>query len=232
MSNLKVHGFNHITFWQEDGIGVIAIRSDSNGRINVNLIQELIMAFGTAIADSEVKAVALTGINDNFLTGLNWFEDSQGFEDTIDTSHTLVNIIKAMKKPLFALLNGDAIDFGYELALLSDYIIAVKKSNVGFNNGYLFMAGGSHTWNRFRFLGTGHAQERINVDMVIENEGEFLEDSKKLIRENMLVDFPSIRQNRLAGISRSILVETDKLLRSYYSRFREEKKDTEKDSKA
>ncbi len=227
MSNLKVHGYKHITFWQEDGIGVIAVRTDSSGRSNVNLLQELIMTFGTAVADDLVKAVALTGINHNFLSGLLWFEESQGFEDTVDMSHTLVNIIAEMKKPVFALLNGDAIDYGYELALLSDYIIALDGVRVGFNDGYLFMAGGSLTWNRYSRLGIGPVEERVNADTVIGTEKDFLDEAKKIVMANSSFDFPSIRKLRLANISSAIHVETEKLLRSYYSGKNEEKQKAE-----
>ncbi len=222
MSNLRVHGYKHITFWQEDGIGVIALKSDSRGVCNVDVIRELIMAFGTAVADDEVKSVALTGINNNFLTGLSWFEDSQDFAETVDMSHTLVNIIAALKKPVFALLNGNCIDYGYELALLSDYIISDENTVVGFNNGYLFMAGGSATWPRFRFLGTGGAKEGINVDRVIPANADFLTRSKELILSYSDFDFPSIRRNLLSGITTAVLLETDKLLRSFYLKNRQE----------
>lgn len=218
MSNLKVHGYKHITFWQEDGIGVIALRTDSRGIANVDIISELIMAFGTAVADDDVKSVALTGINRNFLAGLNWYEESQDFLETVDMSHTLVNIIAALKKPVFCLLNGDAYDYGYELALLSDCIIAVEGANVGFNSGYLFMGGGTATWPRFRTLGRAAAAAGTNVDLVVPSGDNFLEEAKKFILANSGFDFSSVRKISLANIASAILIETDNLLRSLYRR--------------
>lgn len=224
MSNLKVHGFKYITFWQEDNIGVIALRSDQKGFSNVDIIRELIMAFGTAAADDDVKAVALTGINNVFLTGLSWFEESQDFLETVDMSHTLVNIMAAMKKPLYALINGDCIDYGYELALLSDYIISTEKAKVGFNSGYIFMAGATATWARYRYVGTGKCKEGINVDRVVRSSGEFLSESKKIVLSTMEMDFASIRRIELSRISSAILMETDKLLRNFYKREKEKQK--------
>lgn len=223
MSNLRVHGYDHITFWQEDGIGVIAVKSDSGGRANVDMIQELIMALGTAVADDQVKTVALTGINNNFLSGLLWFEEKQNFTDAVDASHTLVNIMASMSKPVFSLLNGNAIDYGYELALLSDYIIASDGVEVGFNDGYLFMAGGSLTWSRYSYLGIGSASERINVDHVISTGSDFLKESKEFILANSAFDFPSTRKLRLMDIQTAILVESGKLLRTFYSEGKNEK---------
>ena len=50
MSNApRVAGFKEISFWQEDGIGVITILSDDQGRVSLLFFEEFLKAISLAI---------------------------------------------------------------------------------------------------------------------------------------------------------------------------------------
>ena len=67
MSNLRVEGYDDIVFWQEDGIGVIVIKSSPESKARLEFFEEIIMALTAAATDEHVRAVAITGMNRNFL---------------------------------------------------------------------------------------------------------------------------------------------------------------------
>lgn len=215
MSNLRVKGFDYISFWEEDNIGIIAIRIDSKGVTSVGVINELILSLGTAMSDNKITSIAITGINDVFLKGLVWESDKQDFLEVMDSSHMLATILYGIRKPVFSLLNGDCLNFGYELALLTDRIIARPSSNVGFSADYGFMAGGSMTWSRFRYTGTGKSRAGINVD-VVGDDANFLGYCKEYINDNQRFDFSTIRRANFGLLQNAIMAETDTQLRNYY----------------
>lgn len=217
MSNLRVKGFEYISFWEEDSLGIIAIRADSRGISNVGVINELILALGTALADEKIKAVAITGINEVFLMGLVWDSKKQDFLEVIDSSHMLATIIYGIRKPVFSLLNGDCQNFGYELALLTDRIIARPSCNVGFSTDYGFMAGGSLTWNRYRYTGIGRSRAGVNVD-VVGDDKNFLQFCKDYILDKQHFDFSTVRRAMLGQLQSALMAETDTQLRNYYKR--------------
>ncbi|MCL5785264.1 MAG: enoyl-CoA hydratase-related protein [Candidatus Thermoplasmatota archaeon] len=214
MANLRVSGFKHVSFWAEHDIGIIAVRTDTGGKANVEMLGELVIAVSNAAVDENVLALVITGTNNNFLAGLLWNPESQDFLHTLDTSHTLVNLLIKFEKPIFALLNGDCMDFGYELALITDYIIATEGSRVGFSRGYTFIAGGSVTWNRFRSPGVQCAEERVNVDRVLPMDS-FLDKSMDTVRDLSSFPFSIIRQQMASQIVRGTSLEADLLIRNY-----------------
>ncbi len=216
MVKINVSGYKHISFWRESNTGIIVLKTDNEGSASVDIIQELISALGLALGDERVRSLAITGENNNFLTGLTWIEGKHVYSEVIDLSHTLANMLAAFPYPVFSLVNGRCLDYGYEIALLSDYIIARPDVQIGFNDGYHFMFAGSLTWNKFRFLGTGQARERVNVDKIIESEEEFLSESQKFIERNSSFDFMSVRKLVLGDLQKCIAIESEQLLRFYY----------------
>ena len=48
MSNITVKGFDYVSFWREDTVGVIVLRTDSSGKISSSVLGELMMAIGKA----------------------------------------------------------------------------------------------------------------------------------------------------------------------------------------
>ncbi len=174
MSNITVKGFDYVSFWREEEIGVIVLRTDSSGKISPSVLGELMMAIGKAAIDDDVKAIAITGQNFVFCKGLT---DIRNHKSYLEQARALASTLASVEKPTFALVNGDAFDFGYELALLCDRIFASDGSRLGFYKEYSFILGGSITSSRFHELARVDAKEGSNCDMIIARD-TFLEGSK------------------------------------------------------
>ncbi len=216
MSDVRVKGFYDITFWQDAGIGLIVLRSDDDGMINVNALAELVAALGTASIDDNVKAVAITGMNNHFSTGIKGDSvDRKTAEEIFSHSNSLLSLIFSLEKPVFSVLPGDATDAGYEIALLGDRILAADGAKVGYSRGHGFLVGGSITTGRFRDnLSIAEASEGKNVDTVLPRD-TLLEDAKKYILENQGYDFHLIRRRFMRGLRESLLEEKESYLRKY-----------------
>ncbi len=193
MSNVTVSGFDYVSFWREEELGIIVLRTDSSGRISHKVMGELMMALGNATIDDEVRAVALTGQNFVFCKGLL---DPQGDnQDLLEMARGLASTLASLEKPTFALINGDAFDFGYELALLADEIYVSKGSRVGFYREYSYILGGSLSGQRFDELSRVEAVQGRNCDKILERD-TFLEDARRLIknaRSRLLVSRRKVR---------------------------------------
>ncbi|AKA49607.1 hypothetical protein IX51_11390 [uncultured archaeon] len=218
MNNVRVKGFNDITFWQDSGIGLIVLRSDDNGLINWNAINELVAAIGTASIDDKVKSIAVTGMNEHFSVGLK--ADSTDFETAkaiLESANSLISLIYSLEKPVFSVLSGDAIDAGYELALLGDVVISHEENRVGFNRGYNFSIGGSITVQKFRNkLDLCDASEGSNVDVLLPKD-KLLDEAKKYILNHQDYSYHLLRRRSMRGLRESILEERENFLRQFGS---------------
>ncbi len=193
MSNVTVSGYDYVSFWREEELGIIVLRTDSSGKINPKVMGELMMSLGNASIDDKVQAVALTGQNFVFCKGL--LDVPGNTVDLLDTARGLASTLASIEKPTFALINGDAFDFGYELALLTDQIYVSKGSRVGFYREYSYILGGSLSGQRFNELSRVEADTGKNCDKVLEKD-TFLEDSREIIkkaRSRLLVSRRKIR---------------------------------------
>lgn len=216
MNNVRVKGFKDITFWQDSGIGLIVLRSDPQGLVNWNAIGELVASIGTASIDDNVEAVALTGINENFSTGLKVEEDNMETARAIlESTNSLVSLIYSLEKPIFSILSGNTLNAGYELALLSDAIMSHDQNKVGFDPGYNFTSGGSITSLRFRNrLDISSAEAGKNVDFILPKD-TLLEDAKKFILDHKDFDYHLVRRRTMRGLRESMLEERENFIRRY-----------------
>jgi hypothetical protein len=200
MSDIRVKGFEDISFWREDEVGLIVIRSSSTGRIRKQTLDELMMAISTASIDSSVESIAITGQNELFANELvGW--DKPG--EMLNSLRALASIVYSVEKPLYAIVNGDAIDIGYELALLCDTVISSPEVKLGFNREYMFAMAGSLTSSRFSRTEVKNALEGINCDYIFESTN-LLGESKSLIQENSSFKMVLKRKNRMRYIRETL----------------------------
>ncbi|QRF74887.1 3-hydroxypropionyl-coenzyme A dehydratase [Thermoplasmatales archaeon] len=208
MSDIRVDGYQSISFWKEESIGIIVLRSDDNSGLDISHISELVTAVGTAAMDDSVKAVALTGINMRFATHLNFESNVSQIDNMMDYTRALLSLVYTIDKPIFSILNGNAIDVGYEIALLADVMISSNNIEVGFSPQYTFMLGGSITSARFKDLDRGKPASGVNSDLVYHSEN-LLDDAKKYITDHLLFDYPLIRRRRMISFRESLLEERE-----------------------
>ena len=212
MSDIRVSGFNDIIFWQEDGIGIVVIRTNEKGLARRNFINELIMALTTASTDDAVRSVAITGINNNFLSGM--MDDPQTTQELLDftnSTSTFLSVLYSIEKPVYSILSGDSIDIGREISLATDLIIASDRAKVGYSEGYKFRAGGSITSMRFPVLGVSTAEGSRNVDIVYPG-GTLLDSAKKFILSDMGYSRHLMRRTRLRDMRISLMEEREELI--------------------
>ncbi len=200
MSDIRVKGFDDVSFWREEDIGLIVIRASSTGQIRKKTLDELIMALSTASIDSSIKSIAITGQNEVFCRDIGDWENPT---DILNSLRALASIIYSLEKPINAILNGDATDTGYELALLCDTIIASPEAKLGFNTSYMFSMGGSLSSLRFNGIEIAKATEKVNCDYVFPHS-DLLGQAKTKIQEICSNNYVLRRKNRLRLIREAV----------------------------
>lgn len=209
MSDIRVDGYSSISFWREDEIGVIVLRTGDDSMLNTGHVSELITSLGTAAMDDNVRAVAITGINLRFAKGLD-LDNSADLDNIMQYGQALLSLVYSIEKPIFTIIGGEAIDAGYEIALMGDVLLASRNNEVGFNKSYTFMLGGSITSSRFRCTDVAKASAGSNVDLTFDQD-KLLDDAKQYISEHADFDYPLIRKRRMMSLRESLLEEREHL---------------------
>ncbi len=200
MSDIRVKGFDDVSFWREEDIGLIVIRSSSEGKIRKNTIDELVMALSTASIDPSIKSIAITGQNEVFCREIgNWENPTE----LLSSLRALASVIYSLEKPINAIVNGDAIDTGYEIALLCDTIISSPEAKLGFNPSYMFSMGGSLSSLKFNGVEISRATENVNCDYVFPGS-DLLGLSKTKIQEICSNNLVLRRKNRLRFVREAV----------------------------
>src|SRR5204863_5274736 len=102
---------------------------------NRRMAEELLEALGAAGADSEVRAVMLTGAGRGFCAGQDLSEATAGVRNSMDLGEIvktryipIVRAIRGMEKPVVCAVNGVAAGAGANLALACDLVIAAEDA--------------------------------------------------------------------------------------------------------
>ncbi len=213
MNNITVDGFNNISFWREDDIGLIVLKTDKNSDITRGTIDEIILALTSASLDDMVKCVGFTGQNNLFAKDIKI--EKSDLVNLLESARTLSSSIASFEKPLFSLLNGPTYNAGYELATLSDYVISTSENEVGFYGDYEFVMGGSLASQRFRSTNVSSARADFNVDMILDRNN-FLGDSAELMNRMRSSIQVQLRRTRLRDIHSALQVEHFNFLKNRY----------------
>ncbi|MBI3744007.1 MAG: enoyl-CoA hydratase/isomerase family protein [Chloroflexi bacterium] len=119
-----------------DHVATITLnRPDRLNALGGSLGPDLEAALKTARSADEVRVVVLTGAGKAFCSGLDLKERSER-----PKARTVANWLRGlevprialgMNKPLIAAVNGAAVGFGFELAMLCDYRIGSEDARMG-----------------------------------------------------------------------------------------------------
>jgi enoyl-CoA hydratase/carnithine racemase len=102
-----------------DGVAWLTLwRPETGNLVNAALAAEFTDACRAFDEDESARVLVVSGAGDAFC---------RGAED--DTSHPVAAVLAALTKPVFAMLNGDAIGQGLEIALAADVRIAAESAN-------------------------------------------------------------------------------------------------------
>ena len=132
--------FKEIIYQKSEGIAKVTInRPERYNAFTALTLEEMHAAFRDAWADNTIGVVVLTGSGDKaFCTGGDQkIKDGEGYgkgEATfglLDAHGQVINIIRAIPKPVIAMVNGYAIGGGHVLQVVCDLSIASDSAIFG-----------------------------------------------------------------------------------------------------
>jgi enoyl-CoA hydratase/carnithine racemase len=170
----KVNSMRYQTpIYQKIGnVVIINIISAARDQVELaRLADELTELCHEIASDEEVRVIVLTGAGENFFAGKT---DLIGLFSQIDEEQqkkvlSLTEPITKLGQPVIAVINGDAIGHGLELALVCDIRIATETSRFGFpqiKDGLIPWDGGTQRLSRL--VGRGKAIEMILTGEMID----------------------------------------------------------------
>jgi enoyl-CoA hydratase len=166
--------FKNLLIETNTGITTLTInRPQALNALTSEVVQELECALYELDLDASVKAVVLTGAGEKaFVAGADIKEMSEisAFEahDFARKGQRLMLLMRKMRKPVIAAVNGFALGGGLELALACDFIYASEKAKFGFPEvGLGIIPGFGGTQNLPRLIGPGRANELIFSGRII-----------------------------------------------------------------
>ena len=210
----KEDQFRDIAVWNEDSLGIIVLKSTEDGEVRRSVFSELILALGMASSDENIGAIVLAGLNRNFVSRIEMCSDLTCLLHTTDSLSALLSMVYSSSKPIYTILTGDAVDIGYEVALLGDCVISAEDLRVGVSKNYLFRLGGSVSSLRFSDIALSEPVAGKNVDKIFPRK-DLLGDAKKFILDDYWASRPLLRRRKLSDSRIAILEEHRALIEDY-----------------
>lgn len=171
-------------------------RPDALNALNVELLQELVVALESAQKNDKVRCIVLTGSEKAFAAGADIkMMSEQSFVDVFAGNLFTAEseAIGRIRKPIIAAVSGYALGGGCELAMMCDFIIASETAKFGqpeINLGVVAGMGGTQRLTRLigkakamdmnltgRFMDAAEAERAGLVSRVV--------PTKKLMTEAM-----------------------------------------------
>jgi enoyl-CoA hydratase/carnithine racemase len=169
----------HVT--DEAAVRWIALdRPESKNGLTDEVNAQLIAALEGAQAEKSIRCVVLTGKGGTFCSGLDLKAAASrgvvgGFEGAEDHMrkyfHGLIRAVRAVEKPVVALVDGAAVGYGADLAFACDLRIGTERARFGevFVKRGLMPDGGG-TWALPRLVGVGKALELMFTGDIIASD--------------------------------------------------------------
>ena len=166
--------FRQLTYEVADRVATITLdRPDKLNAFTSRMVHEMVAALDAADADSEVRAVIVTGAGRAFCAGADMSEGAATFRKTSGAEIPAQNPLRGrdgggivtlrifrMLKPVIAAVNGAAVGVGVTMTLPMDLRLASSEARFGFvfpQRGIVLEAASS--WFLPRVVGMNQAQE-------------------------------------------------------------------------
>lgn len=118
-----------LTTRPQAGVAVLTMnRPQSLNALSIGLREALVRALREIAADSDVRAVVLTGAGRDFCAGLDLKELGERGLVPSNADNDVSAALAAMPQPVIGAINGVAITGGLELALACDILIASTQA--------------------------------------------------------------------------------------------------------
>ncbi|MGE0722947.1 MAG: enoyl-CoA hydratase/isomerase family protein [Alphaproteobacteria bacterium] len=154
---------------------IVLDHPERRNALSVALRTELTAAVETALADTAIRAIVLTGAGGVFCAGGDistmGHMDSAPARARMKAGHRLVRLLAEAEKPVVAAVEGPAMGGGAGLALLADAIVMGDGAVVGFpyfRIGLVPDYGLFHTLPRR--VGAGHARRLFVTAAMVKSE--------------------------------------------------------------
>jgi 3-hydroxyacyl-CoA dehydrogenase len=118
-----------VHYEKKNDVALLTVDNPPVNPLSSGVRQGLHDGFTQALADSDVKAIVLTGAGRAFIAGADISEFGGAAKGP--GLHEVLTIMEGSAKPVVAALNGTAFGGGLEVALCCDYRVASPKAPVG-----------------------------------------------------------------------------------------------------
>ncbi len=132
------YGLTTIATELHDGVLVVTLnRPDKGNALDTVMHLELKVLYEKIVADEEINAVVLTGAGKYFSVGADFgvMDENAGYPDghpgLLIESVGMARNILAVRPPMIAAINGDAIGIGATIALFCDVVYMADDARIG-----------------------------------------------------------------------------------------------------
>lgn len=113
-----------------DGVGIITLNHEPKSIIGIDMLKELSSQLDLWNEDKEVSVMMIRGRR-AFALGVE-LKDLVSNTSNYEEMQKSFDVIRAVKKPIIASVNGYALGIGFELALACDFILASDDAKFAF----------------------------------------------------------------------------------------------------
>ena len=171
-----------IKYSVEQRIGIISLNwPEKQNALDDQMVSELTQAFVQAQRDAEIKSVILRAEGDSFCSGMenSYLQriSKYDFNQNLENSTNLMKLfqqIYTLRKPVIALVQGDAIAGGCGLATICDFVIAARETaKFGYTETKIGLIPAIILIFLVRRIGEGRARELVLQGNIINAEESF-----------------------------------------------------------
>jgi len=158
--------YNTIIYEKKEQVVRLTLNRPRTGNIiNLEMANELVDACRAVGQDDEVRVVIVTGAGEVFCSGFDIAELRSVSADNLkqmNSASLSSNAVAGLNCPVIAVINGDALGAGLELALGCDIRICAENARFGFpETSQGIIPGGGGTQRLPRIVGRGKATEMV-----------------------------------------------------------------------
>lgn len=168
--------YKDIIYTKADHIATITLnRPERMNAFTFSMIESIQNALQDAAADSDVRVIVITGAGRAFCAGLDLKEtpDFRGGPGSRGAAQApqMPMIAMSIDKPIIASINGAAIGWGFELALLADIRVCAENAPLGDRHlNYSVIADNGGLFLLPRLIGWARACEMIFTAQTIDGK--------------------------------------------------------------